>query len=79
MFYSPYLRCPACRILVFDPALQLAAVDKPAPCCGSHGNSREIWPGFQAQQFCRGLRWKCCLTEQVAAPTSKLIAAALRS
>ena len=48
MFHSPYLRCPACQILVADPEYRLAAVDTPAPCCGAHGASRGIWPGLQA-------------------------------
>jgi hypothetical protein len=48
MLHSPYVRCPACRILVFDPELKLAALDTPAPCCGARGASRGIWPGLQA-------------------------------
>ncbi len=48
MFHSPYLRCPACGILVCDPTFDLVRVDNPAPCCGAHGESRSIWPGLQA-------------------------------
>ena len=48
MFHTPYLRCPACDIIVLDPELKLAAVDEPAPCCGARGASRGIWPGLQA-------------------------------
>ena len=48
MFDSGYLRCPACGILVCDPALELTAVEKPAPCCGARGASRGLWPGLQA-------------------------------
>lgn len=48
MFHSPYVRCPACRIVVYDPELTLAAVATSAPCCGASGVSRRIWPGMQA-------------------------------
>ena len=51
MLHSPYLRCPACGILLFDPTFELAALAKPAPCCGAHGASREIWPGLQAMKL----------------------------
>lgn len=48
MFPVSYLRCPECRIIVFDPELKLGAINMPAPCCGTHGTSRGIWPGIQA-------------------------------
>lgn len=51
MFHSPYVRCPACRILVYDPELKLAAVDTPAPCCGARGAARRLWPGLQATKL----------------------------
>jgi hypothetical protein len=51
MFDNPYVRCPACRLLVSDPELELLAVDKPAPCCGASGAARCSWPGLQANEL----------------------------
>jgi hypothetical protein len=48
MFHSPYLRCPACRILLYDPGDKLGRLAEPAPCCGARGETRESWPGLQA-------------------------------
>lgn len=48
MFNSPYLRCAACRILLFDPGYKLGWLSTPAPCCGAQGESPESWPGLQA-------------------------------
>jgi hypothetical protein len=51
VFQSPYLRCPACQLIVADPELALLAVDAPAPCCGAHGEARTVWPGLQASKL----------------------------
>ncbi len=51
MLHSPYLRCPACAMLVSDPMFELASLEKPAPCCGASGASRGIWPGLQARKL----------------------------
>ncbi len=44
---SPYLQCPACRKVVFDPDRKLARWDQPAPCCGASGEGRILWPSAE--------------------------------
>lgn len=41
---APYLQCPACRQVVFDPDRQLARLDQSARCCGASGEARILWP-----------------------------------
>ena len=38
-----FLTCPACGIVTHDPALNLADLKVPAPCCGASGESRGLW------------------------------------
>jgi hypothetical protein len=51
MYESPYVQCPACRKVVFDPGQKLVKLDELAPCCGSSGQPRIIWPSFEALKF----------------------------
>lgn len=48
---SPYIQCPACRRLNFDPDRKLARRDEPAPCCGASGEARIIWPSAETHDI----------------------------
>ena len=51
LFYSDYLRCPSCGIIINDSSRSLSQLSKPAPCCGAYGSPREIWPSLSVSMF----------------------------
>lgn len=49
--YDLYVQCPVCDKVFSNDQGKWTRVDEPAPCCGSSGKSRGIWPSREARKF----------------------------